>query len=137
MSKVQYFPVNVVLTIAHEKLLCDIGEVYRVCNFLTGDNLYTHQLPRAHDILQPWVLEQLPQLREWDESDITSENYRTYIEQAKLKFGESLPLTPLPPERWTYIDPIEEAKAMVGDDKVIAVDLTESAPPGDAETGSK
>lgn len=128
MSTVQYFPVNVVLTIAHNKLLCDIGDVYRVCNFLTGDNLFTHQLPRAHHILQPWVLEQLPQLRDWDESSITSENYRTHIEVAKIKFGESLPLTPLPRERWTYIDPIEEAKAMVGDDKVIAIDQNDLEP---------
>jgi hypothetical protein len=118
MTNVQYFTTNVVLSISHEKLLCDIGEVYRICDFLTGDELYTHQLPRAHRILQPWVLEQHPELREWDETNIGPENWQYYVGLAKEKFGESLPLTPLPREQWTHINPVDEAEAMIGRHRV-------------------
>ena len=47
MSTVREFPLGVVLSITTGKLLCPIGDVYDILNFLTGDNLFTHQLPRA------------------------------------------------------------------------------------------
>jgi hypothetical protein len=120
--KVKYFPTVVVLSVCHDKLLCEMTEVYNICNFLTGDELYTHQLPRAQDILKPWIFEQLPQLRDWDDSKINRKNWPKFVELAKKRYGETLPLTPLPPERWTYIDAVEELRAMFGDNKVIVVE---------------
>jgi hypothetical protein len=121
MSEVKRFPIEVVLTVAYEKLLCDIGAVYEVCNFMSGDSLFTHQLPRALRILSPWVFELHPLLKKWDETGINRKNFREYIALAKERFGESLPLSPIPRERWTHIDPLEEISAMVGDKKVIVV----------------
>jgi hypothetical protein len=87
------FPTPVILSICHEKLLCEISEVYRICNFLTGDELYTHQLPRAREILKPWIFEQLPQLRKWDDSKINRKNALKFIELAKTKFGVTCAVT--------------------------------------------
>ena len=33
--------------------------IYDILNFLTGDNLYTHQLPRAMRECEPWLRAQL------------------------------------------------------------------------------
>jgi hypothetical protein len=120
-EKVKKFPVEAVLTVAYDKLLCDIGIVYEICNFLSGDNLYTHQLPRAHRILSPWIFEQYPMLRNWDETPINNQNYREYVELARQRFGDSLMVTRISRDRWTHIDPLEEIGAMVGDKNIIVV----------------
>ena len=39
-----------------------IDGVYDILNFMTGDNLFTHQLPRASDECKPYLVEQFPQL---------------------------------------------------------------------------
>jgi len=36
--------------------------VYDILNYMTGDSLFTHQLPRASDECKPFLLEQFPQL---------------------------------------------------------------------------
>ena len=36
--------------------------VYDVLNFMTGDTLFTHQLPRARGECKPYLLKQFPQL---------------------------------------------------------------------------
>ena len=39
-----------------------IDGVYDILNFMTGDNLFTHQLPRAFDECKPYLVAQFPQL---------------------------------------------------------------------------
>ena len=39
-----------------------IDGVYDILNFMTGDNLFTHQLPRASDECKPYLVAQFPQL---------------------------------------------------------------------------
>lgn len=38
--------------------------IYDILNFMTGDDLFTHQLPRATDECKPHLLEQFPELKE-------------------------------------------------------------------------
>lgn len=52
----QSFPIAVVLSATTGQLLCDIGEVYKILNHTTGDNLFTHQLPRAFDYTAPKLI---------------------------------------------------------------------------------
>jgi hypothetical protein len=116
------FPVEVILSITHSRLLCNIEKVYEILDYITGDKLFTHQLPRAARTCAPWVLRGLPQLMRWNhDNDITAGNYEIYIEMARKEFGSKLLIKPMPREDWTHINPIEEAKAMVGDDRVIVL----------------
>ena len=41
------FDLGTVLTVTTGRLLTDIGNLYEILNFMTGDDLMTHQLPRA------------------------------------------------------------------------------------------
>ena len=56
------FPIEDVLSITDGRLLCEMGRVYAILNYLTGDNLLTHQLPRAAEECQPDVIRQHPRL---------------------------------------------------------------------------
>ena len=58
------FSLGDVLSITTGRLLsdCHMDGVYDILNWMTGDNLFTHQLPRAAEKCEPWLIEQYPQL---------------------------------------------------------------------------
>jgi hypothetical protein len=115
--------------------------VYDIYNFLTGDTLFTHQLPRAGRECQPWMEAQFPQLTEESlkaqiadldrrleqtprDRDRLSAVIAEWVEEVRvaLDLPEMFPVYELGADMHTRIDPIEEARAMVGDDKVLVVD---------------
>lgn len=97
--------------------------MYDTLNFLTGDNLFTHQLPRASRVVQPYVLEQHPQLKPLlrDVKDCTTANWRRWLKTQVERYGETLELQPLPKGAWLRVDPLEELNVMVGKDRVIPI----------------
>lgn len=56
------FETRALLTVTTGRLLCEIGDVYKLLNHMTGENLFTHQLPRAMDECSPWLLLWYPEL---------------------------------------------------------------------------
>lgn len=99
--------------------------VYDTLNFLTGDSLYTHQLPRACRTVQPYVLDQHPQLAPLAEAvkDVTPENWRIWLDDQIAKYGEYLELQPVPQKAWLHVDALTEAKLIIGKDRVIPIQI--------------
>ncbi len=96
--------------------------IYDILNFMTGDNLFTHQLPRASDECKPHLLEQHPQLNDVDASGVTSENWQKWLDQQVARFGEKLSVRPIPEGRHEFRNPLDEATEMMGStDKVIPI----------------
>jgi hypothetical protein len=117
--------------------------VYDILNFVTGDNLYTHQLPRAMRECEPWLRTQFPTL--FPDDPITAkaiEGMETLMadgdtrEQRGDKIArwvdclrqahalpEMLTVYEMGADMHTRIDPADELRAMVGDDKVTTVTL--------------
>lgn len=58
------FSLGDVLSITTGRLLSErhIDGVYDILNWMTGDDLFTHQLPRAGRACEPWLIEQYPTL---------------------------------------------------------------------------
>lgn len=56
------FTLDVVLTVTTGILLTTIDELYRILDHLTGDQLFTHQLPRAAEFAKPLLFEKYPEL---------------------------------------------------------------------------
>lgn len=98
-----------------------IGGVYDILNFMTADNLFTHQLPRAADECRPALLEQLPQLATVTGEDITPENFQAWLEDRCAEFGEELLVKPLPEHAHEFIDPMSELAEKVHPDKIVAI----------------
>lgn len=92
--------------------------VYEILNFLTGDNLFTHQLPRAYREMRPRLLAQHPDLAEVDASDVTPENHRQWINEQITRYGEMRSVRP--EQQFHEVrDPVAEAEEMMGPDRVI------------------
>ncbi len=119
------FHLGDILSITTSKLVsprCMDG-VRDILNFMTGDSLLQHQFKRASDECEPFLLEQFPQLKGIDFSDITPENWRSRLNEEVARFGEELIVHDLPPGRYKFRDPVEELVNMRGAGKVIVVDI--------------
>jgi|SRR6185369_9185846 len=90
-----------------------IEGVYDILNFMTGDSLYTHQLPRASRECSPFILAQHPQLVAVRAQEITTENYKIRLTEFCRQFGEQLDIRPLAPGQHQVINPIAEAASML------------------------
>lgn len=105
------FPLGVVLSVTTTKLLCSLDAVYDVLGFMTGETLFTHQLPRAFHQCAPEILRQHPLLASANTDSVTPENWRVLLAQWSGVFGPELSLTPLPPEQRAPMDPLAELVA--------------------------
>jgi len=114
------YEIGTVLSISHSTLLTEMGNIYKILNYMLDDNLYTHQLPRASRFSQKFILAQHPQLDGWGlfDDQITTENWKEYLEKAKAMFGEKLEIEKIPSGVWTIKSPTEEAEEMFAKDKI-------------------
>jgi hypothetical protein len=64
MTTNRTFPLGDVLSVTTGRFLSSrgMGGIYEILNYMTGDNLFTHQLPRAMDECAPWLLRRYPHL---------------------------------------------------------------------------
>jgi hypothetical protein len=96
-----------------------------ILNYMTQDNLFTHQLPRAAEECAPWLIRRHPQLAKVQVPD-TFEGKdhvdRWLVEQVRL-YGEELEVGPIPRDDHEKKDPLTELEEMVGKDKIIVVKL--------------
>lgn len=138
MTESRQFHLGDALSITTDFLLSPRGMegIYDLLNFMTGDQLFTHQLPRAQKECRPWLLRQHPQL---DTSDTRyavmelSVNLRSvtredrpylctgWLAQQVLRLGEMLNVSPIPVDAHERKDPIAELKEMRGGDEGIVV----------------
>ena len=140
------FHIGDVLSVTTGRLVSarHIDGVYDILNFLTGDNLYTHQLPRAMEECKPWLRSMFPALMEDSEGmpehlaemdrriktvqqdrEHVGAVIRDWVEELRVARGlpEMLAVYELGADMHTYIDPVEEARAMMGDGRVVVIKL--------------
>lgn len=116
------FTTGEIITAGLGRLCCPMKDLYKVMNFLTGENLFTHQLPRAFHACTKWVQEQHPWLAQLDLSKCNKDTVHEWLSDAESKHGKQHELNPLPKDQWHFIDPIQEAIDLTGDkNKVITV----------------
>ena len=122
--KTKKFHLGDVLSITTGRLVSPrhIDGVYDILNFMTGDNLFTSQLPRASDECKSHLLEQFPQLAEVDASTVNTENHVQWLAEQVAKYGEEFEVKPIPKGAHQFKNPIAEtAEMMGGPEKVIVV----------------
>ncbi len=83
------FHLGDVLSVAIDRLvsLRHMDGVYDILNFMTGDDLLIHELPRASDECKPYLLKQFPQLKAEELAESLDERLRL---QSRDHFSGSL-----------------------------------------------
>lgn len=128
MTESRTYRLDDILTMTTGRLLSARGieAVYDLANYMTGDYLLSHQLPRAAESCGPVLLDQHPQLRGVEPpASIDTADLMAWLADAERVHGRQLLVTPLPPGVWEHRDPIEELCGMVGPERVVVVQTPE------------
>ena len=104
-----------------------IGGVYKILDWMTGDQLFTHQLPRASNICEPILKGLYPEIAKVEIPDTSNvpeylipEFWMDWLSKQVEKFGEKIAVPKL--ITYTPIDPLEELIAMKPNEDIILVD---------------
>jgi hypothetical protein len=127
MTETKAFHVGDILTITTGRLVSPrhVDGIYDICNFMTGDNLFTHQLPRAMDECAPSLRKQFPDLArikvpEW----VNSETAVTeWLASVVIGWGRTREVAPLDPADHTRMDPFTELERIAPGKPVIVVEV--------------
>lgn len=115
----QSFPIAKILNFADGRLLTCMDDVYEFANFMTDDNLFTHQLPRAFREVNPALKKQLPFLaspqfakdqemltRSLDGAPDRAAVINDWLKDMAGSYGPEHEVTPL--AEWMRQDPVSE-----------------------------
>lgn len=106
-------------------LLGDIGRIYEVLNWMTGESVYTHQLPRIGREAQPVVLAAHPELQSaLDERDqVNPSNWEEWRDRWIERFGKTIDVPKFAADEHERKGPITELSEMIPPEKIVAVKL--------------
>jgi len=114
MTAPREFDLGAILTVTTGRyLLDDVGDLYDILNFMTGDNLFTHQLVRAGDECRRPLLFQHPELAAvevptfYGETSAVRDGYSQWLDEQRAIYGASLAVWPLEGGH-VVIDPLTE-----------------------------
>jgi hypothetical protein len=127
------FDLGDILSITDGRLVSPrhIEGVYDILNWMTGDNLFTHQLPRASRECKGPLLAQHPQLANVEFPDSfhgSMDAVLAWLDGQKLIYGATLPVAPLAKGQHEQRDPIEEACDIIGTERVFVFPLGHDQP---------
>lgn len=123
MTETRSFHLGDLLSITDDRLLSPdlIDGVYNILNWMTGDQLMTHQLPLAADAMKPDLLQQHPWLAEITVPDLHGEaEVVTWLATAVAEHGEQHEVAPAP-LAWGSHDPIRDFRNQYSDKPIIGV----------------
>ena len=120
------FELGDILSVSHGVLLSRSGEypvngVYVILNFMTNDNIYTHQIGRTSKECEPFLRKQFPWLNEIDLSHITSENAFLELDKLCEKYGKFHMVLPIPAGDYKSQSPVGELVEIVKDPAKIVI----------------
>ena len=119
------FPLGTVLSVTTGRLLSPdgIGGVYAILSHMTGDTLYTHQLPRALDACAGPLLAQHPDLAgvHVEAGRLTPSDIDVLMVDLRARYGDEREVAPLRPHVWEHREPISELAERVHPSKIVVV----------------
>lgn len=124
MTETRNFHLGDILSITTRRLVSPrhMGGIYDILNYMSGDELFTHQLPRVMMEARPVLLAAHPQLSSVDEdAEITAENVEAWLAAQIALFGETLPVPKLNQDQHERIDPMSELAEKIHPSRIITV----------------
>lgn len=121
----QTFALADVLGTITGRLLGNIDGIYKVSKFMSGEPVWTHQIPRVGMEIRPVVLRQHPRLAPViDEAEaVTPDNWAVMLSGWIDRFGPTIALRPMSADEHQSIDPASELAETVHPDRIIQVKL--------------
>lgn len=144
------FHLGDILSVTTDRLLSPSGVdgLYDILNYMTGDNLFTHQLCRASEQCKPYLCAQYPQFDPAENPDLLfaigelvlmmksvdglpnpqpadrSNLFGGWLSKLTTKYGETHPVLAISEGAYFGRNPLEELAEMVPAEKIIPVVIT-------------
>jgi len=117
------FPTVDVLSTITGMLVGSIGGVYEVLNWMTGESVFTHQLPRISREAQPVIVAMHPTLQQAvDEAEqVTPENWTAWRDLWLERYGPTIEVPKMNHHEHERVDPLSEAAEHFRPDQIIGV----------------
>lgn len=118
------FHIGDILSVTTGRLVAPrhVDALYDILNFMTGDNLFTHQLPRGMDECAPSLREQHPDLGAVEAPEFADEAaVWEWLAQQVDRFGATRQVAALSHDEHTRMDPLTELRKMAPHAEVITV----------------
>jgi hypothetical protein len=129
-SKTKIFPVEAVMSTVTGFLVSEggIGCVYEVLNWMTGESVYTHQIPRICREAVPVLLALYPNMQAAiDEAEqVNADNWRDWIAKWKDRYGDEIAVPLMNIAEHERIDPMSELVEMVSPERIITIGVQKS-----------
>ena len=109
-------------------LVGNIGGVYQVLNWMTGESVFTHQLPRISREARPVLVAAHPLLQQAiDEAEqVNRDNYKEWLQTWEDRYGPTISVPKFTADSHERIDPMSEAAEIMHPDKIITVAVPRS-----------
>lgn len=126
MSETKDFHISDVLTMTTGKLVSSrhMDGLHELAEWMAGEPVWTHQLPRIMREARPILLAAHPRLAETNCDGVTPENLTERIAEWAAQFGETLPVPRMTPDQHERIDPISELAEKVDPDRILVVEAS-------------
>lgn len=127
MAETKLFSTDKVMSIVTGVLVCEMIGVYEVLNWMTGESLFTHQLPRVCREAVPVILAAHPHLQSAvDEAEqVNGDNYQSWVNTWIDRFGPEIAIPTMTTDQHQRIDPLSELAGKVHPDDIIVVEVGE------------
>jgi len=122
--------------------LTPTGDVYKILNHVTGDNLFTHALPRAFRFASPIIKALYPELESAEKPEnlakldtllgdarargvpliAACQMWISWLQEPGTAGLEGEYAIESHADSWLQFDPVAELESMVGKEKIIAVE---------------
>jgi hypothetical protein len=118
------FHIGDILSITTDRLVSPtlMDGVGNILRYMTDDDIYTHQIPRAFKECKPYLLAAYPQLQGVEVPELTKETLPAWLSEQVALFGERLEVEPLPPGAHAHRNPIAELQEMMPGKPILALD---------------
>lgn len=112
-----------VLSTVTGRLVGKIDGVYAVCNWMTGESVFTHQLPRISREAQAVMLAHRPDLAQAvaEAEQVDTTNWRTWLTEWISRYGTTIAVPKMTADQHERIDPLSELAEKVHPDNIIVV----------------
>lgn len=131
------FPIGAVLSVVTGVLVSEdpenaMGGVYEVLNWMTGESVYTHQIPRISREAEPVILAFHPVLRQAVEEagQVTPDNWRTWLETWTARYGKTITVPKMTIAEHERIDPLSELAENLDPSRIAVIGI-DPGKPGD------
>lgn len=119
------FPTADVLSTITGRLMGDIGGIYTVLGWMTGESVYTHQIPRIRKEACAAMLALRPDLvRAVNEADqVNRDNWRGWLATWTARYGDTIDVVKLNADQHERIDPHSELAEKLPPERIVLADL--------------